>query len=56
MYIGGNPCKLNLASSSSFFQNKIKFYMKSLKLYIMQNNMKCFIMYMLCISDLNTFV
>ena len=48
MYIGGNPYKLNLASF--FFKDKKN--NKTLKLYIMQNIVKCFIMYnALCISD-----
>ena len=50
MYIGGNLYKLNLASCSSF--KKKKMTNKSLKLCIMQNNVKCFTMYnVLCISD-----
>ena len=55
MCIGGNFYKLNLASYS-FFQNKMKLdTKKSLKLYIMQNNMNYFAMYnVLCISDWNT--
>ena len=52
MYIGGNPYKLNLASCSSFFFQDKKEINRTFKLYIMQNIVKCFIMYnALCISD-----